>query len=82
MSGLPHTIVSSSNPVKTESSGTGTTLAMPSLTAAATASNSCSRKLSARLTYSPRFSAVTREYLLEEEILCYCASLSLLAFIP
>ena len=63
MSGLPHTIVSSSYPVKRENRGTGTTREMPSLTAATAASNSCRRAWRARRTYSALLSAVTRRYL-------------------
>ena len=40
MSGLPHTMVSNSNPVKSDKSGTGTTRDMPSRTAEAAGSNS------------------------------------------
>ena len=38
MSGLPHTMVSNSNPVKSDKSGTGTTRDMPSRTAEAAGS--------------------------------------------
>ena len=50
-------------PVNNERRGTGTTLAMPSRRAATAASNSWRRKLRASLTYSLRFSTVTRAYL-------------------
>ena len=63
ISGLPQTMVSSSNPVNNESRGTGITLAMPSRTAADARSNSWRRNCFANWTYSCRFSAVTCEYL-------------------